>query len=82
LLKHREKADALKLEKPKQYALVTLHRPSNVDEPGVLGPILEALHEISTAIPVLFPIHPRTAKRIRDFGLSMDGIRTMDPGPF
>jgi UDP-N-acetylglucosamine 2-epimerase (non-hydrolysing) len=79
LLKHREKADALKLEKPKQYALVTLHRPSNVDEPGVLGPILEALHEISTAIPVLFPIHPRTAKRIRDFGLSMDGIRTMDP---
>jgi UDP-N-acetylglucosamine 2-epimerase (non-hydrolysing) len=45
----------------------------------VLGPILKALQEISKSIPVLFPIHPRTAKRVRDFGLSMSGIRTMDP---
>jgi UDP-N-acetylglucosamine 2-epimerase (non-hydrolysing) len=79
LLKQREKAAALKVEKPKQYALVTLHRPSNVDDPKVLGPILEALTEISKSIPVLFPIHPRTAKRVQDFGLSMTGIRTMDP---
>src|SRR5438874_359769 len=79
LLKHREKAAALKVEKPKQYALVTLHRPSNVDDPSVLGPILEALEQISKSIPVLFPIHPRTAKRVQDFGLSMNGIRTMDP---
>src|SRR5438093_12487225 len=47
LLKHREKAVALHIEKPKQYALVTLHRPSNVDDPKVFGPILEALEEIS-----------------------------------
>ncbi len=79
LLKHREKAAALKLEKPPQYALVTLHRPSNVDDPNVLRPILEALHEISKSIPVIFPIHPRTAKRVREFGLSMDGIQTTDP---
>src|SRR5438477_2758267 len=79
LLKHREKAAALKVEKPKQYALVTLHRPSNVDDPSVLAPILEALERISKSIPVLFPIHPRTAKRVQDFGLSLDGIRTMDP---
>jgi UDP-N-acetylglucosamine 2-epimerase (non-hydrolysing) len=45
----------------------------------VLRPILEALEEISKSIPVLFPIHPRTAKSIRDFGLSMNVIRTMDP---
>src|SRR5437867_3300498 len=62
LLKHLRKASALQIEKPEHYALVTLHRPSNVDDPAVLGPILEALHQISNSIPVLFPIHPRTAK--------------------
>src|SRR5438067_10388218 len=79
LLKHRQKAAALNIEKPKQYALVTLHRPSNVDDPNVLGPILEALDQISKTMPVLFPIHPRTRKRVEDFGLSMNGIRTMEP---
>jgi UDP-N-acetylglucosamine 2-epimerase (non-hydrolysing) len=79
LLKHRKKAAELKMDKPSQYALVTLHRPSNVDDPAVLRSILEALEEISKAIPVIFPIHPRTAKRVAEFGLSMNGIRTMDP---
>jgi len=79
LMKHRAKAAALPVDKPKQYALVTLHRPSNVDDPNVLRGILEALEEISKTIPVLFPIHPRTAKRIDDFGISMNGIRTMPP---
>jgi UDP-N-acetylglucosamine 2-epimerase (non-hydrolysing) len=79
LVKHRDKAAALKMDKPKQYALVTLHRPSNVDDPAVLRPIIEALEDISKSIPVIFPIHPRTAKRVREFGLSVDGLRTMDP---
>ncbi|PYS27662.1 MAG: UDP-N-acetylglucosamine 2-epimerase (non-hydrolyzing) [Acidobacteria bacterium] len=79
LLKHRAKAEALRVDKPKQYALVTLHRPSNVDDPNVLRPILEALEEISRSIPVIFPIHPRTAKRVSEFGLSLNGIRTIDP---
>ncbi len=79
LLKHRAKAAMLKLEKPQQYALVTLHRPSNVDDPNVLRGIVEALDEISRTMPVLFPIHPRTAKRIQDFGLSLKNLRTMDP---
>jgi UDP-N-acetylglucosamine 2-epimerase (non-hydrolysing) len=79
LLKHREKATLVGVEKPKQYALVTLHRPSNVDDPTVLGPIIEALTDISKTMPVLFPIHPRTAKRVQDFGLSLDGLRTMPP---
>src|SRR5216117_94575 len=79
LLKHREKAAAIPMEKPKEYALVTLHRPSNVDDPKILGPILEALEQISKTMPVLFPIHPRTRKRVGDLGLSLDGIRTMDP---
>jgi UDP-N-acetylglucosamine 2-epimerase (non-hydrolysing) len=79
LLKHREKASKLDLSKPQRYALVTLHRPSNVDNPQVLGPILEALQEISESIPVIFPIHPRTAKRVAEFGLVMNGVRTMEP---
>jgi UDP-N-acetylglucosamine 2-epimerase (non-hydrolysing) len=79
LLKHRAKADALKMDKPRQYALVTLHRPSNVDDPDVLGPIIEALNEISRSMPLLFPIHPRTLKSIENFGLRVNGIRTMEP---
>ena len=79
LAKHRRKAAELQIDKPKRYALVTLHRPSNVDDPGVLGGILEALEEISKSIPVIFPIHPRTAKRVREFGLSLNGVETMEP---
>jgi len=79
LLKHRDRAAALPMEKPKHYALVTLHRPANVDDPNALAPIIEALNEISESIPVLFPIHPRTAKSIQNFGLKMNGIRTMEP---
>jgi len=79
LMKHREKAAALRMDKPKKYALVTLHRPSNVDARDVLRSILESLQEISKSIPVLFPIHPRTAKSIQDFGLSMEGICTTQP---
>jgi UDP-N-acetylglucosamine 2-epimerase (non-hydrolysing) len=79
LLKHKQKAAALSIAKPLQYALVTLHRPSNVDDPNVLAPILQALEQISKTMPVLFPIHPRTAKRVQEFGLSMNGIRTMEP---
>ena len=51
-------------EKP--YALVTLHRPSNVDDPAELAKILEALNEISKDIPVIFPVHPRTRQMMRE----------------
>jgi UDP-N-acetylglucosamine 2-epimerase (non-hydrolysing) len=79
LMKHRQKASHRDVSKPKQYALVTLHRPSNVDDPGVLGPILSALEEIAEHMPVLFSMHPRTAKRIREFGLSINKITAMEP---
>lgn len=50
--------------KYKSYALVTLHRPSNVDDPKVLKKILRALGRISQKLPVIFPVHPRTQKQI------------------
>jgi len=51
------------------YALVTLHRPSNVDEPRVLERLLKTLVEISQQLPILFPVHPRTQGRIEAAGL-------------
>jgi UDP-N-acetylglucosamine 2-epimerase (non-hydrolysing) len=84
LVKHREKAAALDIPsklnvKKSGFALVTLHRPSNVDDRSVLQEILEALHEVSKTMPVIFPIHPRTTKRVAEFGLSLNGITTTDP---
>src|SRR5918997_241440 len=53
----------------RDYAVVTLHRPSNVDDPAVLRGILSALTRISERLPVVFPIHPRTRKNLDEFGL-------------
>jgi len=50
---------------PERYALVTLHRPSNVDDPATLAGILEALSSVAASVPVLFPAHPRTVKMMR-----------------
>ena len=50
------------------YAVLTLHRPSNVDQPKTLKPILNALKVISKDLPVVFPAHPRTRARLADFG--------------
>lgn len=57
---------------PAQYALVTLHRPSNVDDPTLLRQILDTLKRISLYLPVVFPVHPRTRKHIDSLGLQAD----------
>lgn len=59
--------DGIRVNK-KDYALLTLHRPGNVDDQGVFGGIVEALRDISKKIPILFPAHPRTLKQIKAFG--------------
>jgi len=51
-----------------RYAILTLHRPSNVDNKTSLRNLLECLHEISKEIPIFFPVHPRTKKQIEAFG--------------
>ncbi len=51
------------------YAVVTLHRPANVDDAATLARILAALAEISARLPVVFPVHPRTQARLTGFGL-------------
>ncbi len=52
------------------YAVVTLHRPSNVDSPAVLQPLLGVLREVSEKLPLIFAMHPRTRACIERFGLS------------
>lgn len=52
----------------KDYGLLTLHRPSNVDDSDVFWNILEALQIISKETPIIFPAHPRTLKQIKTFG--------------
>jgi UDP-N-acetylglucosamine 2-epimerase (non-hydrolysing) len=54
------------------YGLVTLHRPSNVDDPSMLLQIMTALNEISQQIPLLFPMHPRTRQRLSYLPLTID----------
>jgi len=56
--------------KPSQYAVVTLHRPSNVDDPAVLAPLVDTLLEISRQCRLVFPAHPRTQSRLEQFGLA------------
>ena len=53
----------------KGYGLVTLHRPSNVDEPIVLERLLKVLGQVSTELPLIFPVHPRTKNKIAEAGL-------------
>ena len=55
--------------KKKEFALLTLHRPSNVDDKETFLRIIKALIKISKYLPIIFPIHPRTQKRIEQFGL-------------
>ena len=54
------------------YALLTLHRPSNVDDRQSLGRIMSALGHVAQRIPVVFPVHPRTKKRLKEFNLLTD----------
>lgn len=76
--------DPVSIEGP--YAVVTLHRPSNVDSADVLEGIVEALISISRDMPVIFPAHPRTKKNIEEFGLAPlvenSDIRLMPPLPY
>jgi UDP-N-acetylglucosamine 2-epimerase (non-hydrolysing) len=69
---------------PQQYAVMTLHRPSNVDDPGVLTRILDAVAEIARRVPVVFPVHPRTRAQAAAMGLGrrledMPGLLAMPP---
>ena len=68
------------------YGVVTLHRPSNVDDSAKLGELVDALVAVQARLPLVFAIHPRTAARLALFGLrerlEASGIRLVDPLPY
>lgn len=84
LLRHREKArksqmlNELKLKR-RHYCVLTLHRPSNVDNKKSFENILSVLEQIGKKIKIVFPVHPRTRKNIESFGLAekMDNIKNL-----
>jgi len=69
---------------PRNYTLVTLHRPANVDDPHTLRELLETLGALALEGPVLFPVHPRTRARIGRLNGNgvVDGLRLMEPLPY
>lgn len=63
------------------YALATIHRPSNTDDIQNLKQILSAFEEISKDIKIVFPVHPRTRKKIADFGITFDEEKVITINP-
>lgn len=89
LMRHRARSDqsrileTMKLRRGR-YAVVTLHRPSNVDDPATLRSILEAFEQIGKEMAIVFPMHPRTRKNIGTMGLeermtAISGLLTPEP---
>lgn len=67
---------------PERYALVTLHRPSNVDDGEKLKNILKCLLEVQDRVEVIFPVHPRTRQRIAEFGIDASRLHLTGPLPY
>ncbi|MDF1526629.1 MAG: UDP-N-acetylglucosamine 2-epimerase [bacterium] len=61
------------------YAVLTLHRPSNVDREETFAPIWRAISEVGERIPVIFPVHPRTRTKMEEFGLLKGNVRMIEP---
>ena len=64
---------------PRPFALVTLHRPSNVDDPRSLRNLITALRTVAEDMPVVFPMHPRTRARMAESGIDADRLKILEP---
>jgi UDP-N-acetylglucosamine 2-epimerase (non-hydrolysing) len=67
---------------PGKYFVVTLHRPANVDAGGPFAQLLSAIGEGTRGLPVVFPVHPRTAKTLATLPDLPTGLRLVDPQPY
>ena len=64
---------------PNEPIVVTLHRPSNVDDPTRLGEVVCALRSLAQSRPVVFPVHPRTRHRLEAASIDVGAVRLLDP---
>lgn len=64
---------------PGQYLVITLHRPSNVDAKEQLQSILQYISSNTQELPIIFPVHPRTAKMLADYQISVENMHTVEP---
>ena len=67
------------IEIPKEFILATIHRAENTDDPKRLGAILEALNEIAKETPIILPLHPRTAKIIKNSQYNFENLTIIEP---
>jgi UDP-N-acetylglucosamine 2-epimerase (non-hydrolysing) len=92
LLEHRAKAESSRILKElglsqRGYAVLTLHRPSNVDSPDVFARLLDALEQVQRRMPVVFPVHPRTRRNLsggpcgKRLG-AMGNLRLIEPAAY
>jgi UDP-N-acetylglucosamine 2-epimerase (non-hydrolysing) len=89
LLRHRARAETSRILEALSlpaggYAVLTLHRPSNVDDPAVLAKLLDVLEVVLAEQPLVFPVHPRTRQKLAQFGLAsrveaQPNLRLVDP---
>ncbi|NNE09888.1 MAG: UDP-N-acetylglucosamine 2-epimerase (non-hydrolyzing) [Gemmatimonadetes bacterium] len=88
LFHHRREAAGIPLPAvPEPFALVTLHRPSNVDDPASLQRAVSILADSARTIPLVFPVHPRTAAKLRETGLretleNTPGVHLLPPANY
>ncbi len=73
---HSNILEKLSLE-PEKYITMTMHRPANVDSEDKLKELFKSITEISREIPIVFPCHPRTKKRLEDFGIKNDDSHSL-----
>lgn len=66
---------------PGRYVVCTLHRPSNVDDPATLTPVLQGMALVAARMPVVLPLHPRTRRNAEQFGIAhlLDGLLVTEP---
>ena len=77
-LRKPEVYDQLKLNE-KNYLVLTMHRPANVDEAGKLKRTMEQIVSNVHGLPIIFPIHPRTAKIFKELGITADNLHIVEP---
>ncbi|MFN5422085.1 MAG: non-hydrolyzing UDP-N-acetylglucosamine 2-epimerase [bacterium] len=64
---------------PQNYFILTLHRPSNVDDPSILKELITSLSELLKDFPVIFPAHPRTRSMLNNLSIDTKGLVLVDP---